>query len=115
MYYSGRYFYNDPPRQPKVEAKPIEYAFQDEVDYLKRTIDKHDIDIDHCLQATEINRKDCEQMYQAIDMLKNDAQQIKQVVNYLYNRVESAPVAAKRKRRVTICADGQRVEVNRND
>lgn len=114
IYYSnGQYIYNDPPRKPKVEAKPVEYAFKDEVDYLRRIVDKHNNDIDHCLQATEVNRKDCEQMYQAIDMLKNDAQQVRQVMNCLYEKVESAPSVAKRKRRVTICAGGQKVEVNR--
>ena len=97
--------------QKKPEAKPIEYAFKDEVDYLKRGVNKHDDDIEHCLQTIEVNRKDCEQMYQAIDMLKHDAQQIKQVVNHLYNKVESAPSVAKRKRKVTICAGGQVVEV----
>lgn len=99
--------------QKKSEAKPIEYAFKDETDYLKRRVNKHDDDIEHCLQVTEINRKDCEQMYQAIDMLKDDAQQIKQVVNYLYNKVESAPSVAKRKRKVTICAGGQTVDIKR--
>ena len=113
MYYSGRYFYSDPPKkpQPKVEAKPIEYAFKDEVDYLKREVDRHNNDLGYCLQAIEVNRKDCEQMYQVIDMLKDDAQQINKVMNYLYDRVESAPIVTKRKRRVTICAGGQRVEV----
>lgn len=99
--------------QKKPEAKPIEYAFKDEVDYLKRIVNKHDVDIEHCLQVTEINRKDCEQMYQAIDMLKHDAQQIKQVLNYLYDRVGSAPSVAKRKRKVTICAGGQVVDIKR--
>ena len=115
MYYSnGQYFYNNPPsRKPKVEAKPIEYAFKDEVNYLKRIVDKHDVDIDHCLQAIEVNRKDCEQMYQAIDILKNDMQYVKHLANYLYDKMESAPSVAKRKRRVTICAGGQRVEVYR--
>ena len=113
MYYNGRYFYNDPPRKPKVEAKPIEYAFKDEVDFLRRIISKHDVDIKHCLQTIDVNRADCEQMYQAIDMLKYDAQQVKQIVDYLYGKVESAPSVAKRKRRVTICADGQTVEIKR--
>lgn len=115
MYYSnGQYFYNNPPsRKPKVEAKPIEYAFKDEVDWLKRMVDKHDVDTNHCLQAIEANRNDCEQMYQAINMLKHDVQYVKQLANYLYDRVESAPSVAKRKRRVTICADGQRVEVKK--
>lgn len=117
MYYSGRYFYNDSLRKSKVEVetKPIEYAFKDEVDYLKREVDRHNNDIGYCLQAIEVNRKDCEQMYQAIDMLKYDAQQVKQIVNYLYDRVESAPTVAKRKRRVTICANGQIIEVCRHD
>jgi hypothetical protein len=47
----------------KAEAKPIEYAFKDEVKYLKQIVDKHDVDMDHCLQAIDINRNDCEQMY----------------------------------------------------
>lgn len=118
MYYdNGRYLYNSPLRRStvEVEAKPIEYAPKDEVDYLKREVDRHNNDISYCLQAIEVNRKDCEQMYQAIDSLKYDAQQIKQVVNYLYNKVESAPIVAKRKRRVTICANGQTVEVYRHD
>lgn len=116
MYYNdGQYFYNVPLGKSKVEAKPIEYAFKDEVDYLRREIDRLGKDAYICLQGVEVNKKDCEQMYQAIDMLKHDAQQVKQVVNYLYNKVESAPSVAKRKRRVTICANGQRVEVIRND
>lgn len=99
--------------QKKPEAKPIEYAFKDEVDYLKRIVNEHDVAMDHCLQAIEVNRKDCEQMYQAIDTLKHDAQQVKQIVNYLYNRVESAPSVTKRKRKVTICASGQIVDIKR--
>ena len=115
MYSSnGRYFYNNN-NKVKAEAKPIEYAFKDEVDYLKRIVDKHDYDICHCLQAVEVNKKDCEQMYQAIDMLKHDAQQVQQVVNYVYNRVEAAPSIAKIKRRVTVCAGGQTVKGSRND
>ena len=114
MYYNnGRYFYNDPPRKPKVEAKPIEYAFKDEVDYLKCEVNRHDIEIQHCLQATEVDRNDCEQMYQAIDMLKHDVQQVQQLADYLYDRVEFVPSVVKRKRRVTSCADGRRVEVYR--
>jgi uncharacterized coiled-coil DUF342 family protein len=115
MYYSGRYFYNDPPRQPKVEAKPIEYAFKDEVNYLKQEIDKHNNDIGYCLQAININRKDCEQMYQAIDILKNDVQHLSECANYLYSKINEAPSVAKRKRRVTICANGQVVEVCKHD
>ena len=99
--------------QKKPEAKPVEYAFKDEVDYLKRIVNKHDVDIDHCLQEIEVNKKDCEQMYQSIDMLKNDVRQLIQMGNYLYEKVESAPNAAKRKRRVTICAGGQTVDIKR--
>ena len=114
MYYN---MWGTPISRPaqKPEAKRIEYALQDEVDYLKRIVDKHDVDMDHCLQAIEENRKDCEQMYQAIDMLKYDVQHVKQLANYLYGKIESAPSVAKRKRRVTICAGGQTVEVIRND
>lgn len=111
MYYN---MWGTPVRtEKKPEAKPVEYAFKNEVDYLKEVVKRHDIEIQHCLQATEVNREDCEQMYQAIDILKHDAQQIKQVVNYLYSRVESAPSVAKRKRKVTICAGGQTIEVCR--
>ena len=116
FYSSGQYFYNNPSSRkpkPKVEAKPIQYAFKDEVDYLKQIVDRHDIEIHQCLQATDVNRKDCEQMYQAIDILKHDVQYVKQLANYLYERAESAPSVAKRKRRVTICAGEQRVEVYR--
>lgn len=113
MYYN---MWGTPITRPtqKSEVKPVQYAFKDEVDYLKRIVDKHDVDIDHCLQVTEVNRKDCEQMYQAIDMLKHDVQYVKSVANYLYDsRAESAPSVAKRKRRVTICAGGQTIEVCR--
>lgn len=110
MYYN---FYNSPSRKPKVEVESIQYAFKDEVDYLKQIVDKYDIEIHQCLQETDVNRKDCEQMYQAIDILKHDVQSVKQLANYLYERVESAPSVAKRKRKVTICAGEQRVEVYR--
>lgn len=116
MYYNnGQYFYTAPSysKKPKVEAKPIQYAFKDEVDYLKETVKRHDLDIDQCLQEIEVKRNDCEQMYQAIDMLKHKVQYVEQLANYLYDRMESAPSVAKRKRRVTICAGGQRVEVKK--
>lgn len=99
--------------QKKPEVKPIQYAFKDEVDYLKRIVDKHDLDIDQCLQMIEVNKKDCEQMYQAIDILKHDIQYVEQLANYLYKIVESAPSVTKRKRRVTICTGGQKVDIKR--
>lgn len=99
--------------QKKPEVKPIQYAFKDEVDYLKQIVDKHDVDMDHCLLAIEVNRKDCEQMYQAIDTIRQDIQGLANYTDYLYNRINSAPSVVKRKRRVTICANGQRVEVCR--
>lgn len=116
MYYNnGRYFYTNPPKKPTVEAKPVEYAFKNEVDCLKQEVDKHNNNIDYCLQAISVNRKDCEQMCQAIDILKYDMQQVKQIANHLYNRIESASNASKKKRRVTVCAGGQTVEVLRYD
>lgn len=101
------------PSQRKPEVKSIEYVFKNELNYLKQIVDKHDVDIVHCLQAIDVNRNDCEQMYRAIDILKRDMQSIEQLANYLYDKVESAPSVTKRKHKVTICANGQRVEVCR--
>lgn len=117
MYYSGRYFYNDPPRKPKVEieAKPIEYASKDEVQELKKNFEVVDNYIRFFFDKEGEHKNDLDQMYQTIDMLKYDAQQVKQLVNYLCDRVESAPNVAKRKRKVTICANGQTVEVCRHN
>lgn len=99
----------------KPEVKPIEYAFTDEVKYLKQIVDKHDVDMDHCLQAIQENRKDCEQMYQAIDSAKYDIQNLTRYVDYLHSCIKNAQTGTRRKRRVTICAGGQTVEVVRND
>jgi hypothetical protein len=116
MYYNnGRYFYNDPSRKPKVEVKPIEYACKDEVDYLKQIVKRHDVDMTHCLSAIDINRNDCEQMYQTIDSIKYDIQNLKSYVDYLHSCIKNAQTGTRRKRRVTICAGGQTVEISRND
>ena len=112
MYYNnGRYFYNDPPR--KVEAKPIEYAFREEVQGLRKDFEIVDNTVRFLLDKEVEHRNDLDQMYQAIDGLKEDAQQARQAVNYLYHKIESAPSVAKRRRKVTICANGQRVDIKR--
>ena len=114
MYYSnGRYLYNNPPRKPKVEVKPIEYAFKDEVQSLRKEFETADNYIRFLLNKEVEHKNDLDQMYQAIDITKNDIQNLTNYVNYLRNCINEAQSGTHRKRRVTICAGGQRVEVYR--
>ena len=107
----GKWF--DSSSQRRSEVKPIEYAFKDEVQGLRDELEMANNYIQFLLKSENEYKNDLDQMYQAIDMLKLDMQQVRQHVNYLYDRVESAPSVAKRKRRVTICAGGQKVEVKK--
>ena len=61
------------------------------------------------------HKNDLDQMYQAIDITKNDIQNLTNYVNYLRNCINEAQSGTHRKRKVTICAGDQRVEVCRHD
>ena len=99
-----------PPPPPQ---KKIEYAEKEQVLVLQ----KNYYNMENSLLSLRADvchtRNDLEQLYQALDVVKYDNQRLTAYANYLESKINEAPSVAKRKRRVTICANGQAVEVKK--
>lgn len=99
-----------PPPPPQ---KKVEYAEKEQVLVLQKNYYDMESSLLTLHQDMRHTRNDLEQMYQALDMVKYDNQKLKEYANYLHCKINEAPSVAKRKRKVTICANGQVVEIKK--
>ena len=104
-----------PPPPPPPPPKKVEYAEKEQVVVLQKNYYDMESSLLALHQDMRHTRNDLEQLYQALDVVKYDNQRLTAYANYLESKINEAPSVAKRKRRVTICANGQVVEVCKHD
>ena len=115
MYYNRQ---NRSPFEQKINSAREDLRIQNAVDVLVAKVDSLENRSVKIINKVGEHEDKLEELYFAVDRVRGDVQKClayEGLLEYLYKKVESAPSVAKRRRKVTIRANGQRVEVTRND
>ena len=113
MYFDGSNFRYNRPVANKVEK--IEYAEMKHVKALSTRIAVLEERESKLVKNVSEMHEDLNQQYNATDELKDRVARCEAYCNAVEYLLNNARTATKKRRRVTVCAGDQRVEVIRND
>ena len=111
------YYYNSPfrPTPQPIGANRAEYAEENKVLALENRVNDLELRENAIVKAVGKNQNDIEEIFNQLGVAYDHVNWIENEVCKIQKQIQTtvAPVVNKRRRRVTVCANGQKVEIEK--